>query len=78
MAAPTTTYSAEYVNESNAGRIVGLVGAFHFLALAFVSLRVYVRAVMVRAFGVDDGLVVAAVVRFCSLRFKLPLLVYLG
>ncbi len=75
MATTTTTYSAEYVNESNAGRIVGLVGTFHFLALAFVSLRVYVRAVMVRAFGVDDGLIVAAVVRLWSPHSKLLLLV---
>ncbi len=78
MATTTTTYPLEYVNESNAGRIVGLVAAFHFLALTFVSLRVYVRAVMVRAFGVDDGLIVAAVVRLRSPRFKLLLLARLG
>jgi hypothetical protein len=57
-----TSYPPEYVNASNAARIVGVVGAFHFIALTFVSLRVYVRLVMVRAFGVDDGLIVLACV----------------
>ncbi|KAM0287663.1 hypothetical protein ACHAQH_000192 [Verticillium albo-atrum] len=52
--------SPEYVNASNAGRIAGVVGAFHFLALTFVSLRVYVRVFMVRAFGIDDALIIAA------------------
>ncbi|KAK3905696.1 hypothetical protein C8A05DRAFT_12497 [Staphylotrichum tortipilum] len=55
-----TDFPPEYVNASNAGRIVGVVGAFHFVALAMVSLRVYVRLFMVRAFGVDDGLIVLA------------------
>lgn len=64
---PTTMEEApqfppEYVGESNAARIVGVVGAFHFLALTFVSLRLYVRLFMVRAFGVDDVLVILAVV----------------
>ncbi|KXH35419.1 hypothetical protein CSIM01_10178 [Colletotrichum simmondsii] len=52
--------SPEYVNASNAGRIVGVVGAFHFIALAFVSLRVYARVVILRAFGTEDALIVAA------------------
>jgi hypothetical protein len=58
-----STFPPEYVNASNAGRIVGVVGAFHFLALTFVSLRVYVRVFMVRAFGVDDALIVFSCVR---------------
>jgi hypothetical protein len=67
-AAGTTTasYPPEYVNANNSGRIVGVVGAIHFLAFTFVSLRVYVRLFMVRAFGVDDGLIVAACVRATS------------
>jgi hypothetical protein len=56
-------FSPEYINESNAGRIVGLVGVFHFIALTFVSLRVYVRVFMVRAFGADDALILLACVR---------------
>jgi hypothetical protein len=56
-------FPPEYVNESNAGRIIALVGVFHFIALIFVALRVYVRLFMVRAFGVDDGLIIVAVVR---------------
>lgn len=56
----------EYVNASNAGRIVGVVGVFHFIAFTFVSLRLYVRLFMVRAFGVDDALIIAAAVSVAS------------
>lgn len=57
-----SSFPPEYVNASNASRIVGLVGAFHVLAFVFVSLRLYVRFFMVRAFGVDDGLIIIAYV----------------
>ena len=56
------TFPPEYVKASNAGRIVGVVGVFYFIALTFVSLRVYVRVVLVRAFGVDDALIIASAV----------------
>jgi hypothetical protein len=56
----------EYVNASNAGRIVGLVGVFHFIALGFVLLRTYVRIFMVRSFGIDDGLCIIACVSAVS------------
>ncbi|KAK4142488.1 uncharacterized protein C8A04DRAFT_13202 [Dichotomopilus funicola] len=55
-----STLPPEYVNASKADTIVGVVGAFHFLALALVALRLYARVFMVRAFGVDDGLIIAA------------------
>lgn len=55
-------YPPGYADESNAGRIVGIIGVFHFIALAFVALRIYARVFMVRAFGVDDGLIIAAAV----------------
>lgn len=55
-------FPPEYANASNAGRIVGVVGFFHFVALTFVLLRVYVRVFMVRAFGIDDGLIVVTAV----------------
>lgn len=52
----------EYVHASNASRIVGVVGVFHFIAFIFVSLRLYVRLFMVRAFGVDDVLIIVVAV----------------
>lgn len=55
-------FPPEYVNASNAGRIVGVVGVFHVVALVFVALRTYVRVFLVRAFGVDDGLIIVAAV----------------
>ncbi|KFY40139.1 hypothetical protein V495_05595 [Pseudogymnoascus sp. VKM F-4514 (FW-929)] len=61
------SFSSEYINESHANRIVGVVGAFYFLALIFVSLRIYVRVLIVRDFGVDDGLIiVVAALAFAS------------
>lgn len=59
---PLPDFPPEYINESNAGRIIALVGVFHFIALIFVTLRVYVRVFMVRAFGIDDGLIIIACV----------------
>lgn len=66
------TFPPEYVKASNAGRIVGVVGVFYFIALTFVSLRVYVRLVMVRAFGIDDALIIVSAVssNFCC--FAIP------
>ncbi|SPO05279.1 uncharacterized protein DNG_07966 [Cephalotrichum gorgonifer] len=58
----TGAFSPEYVNASNAGRIVGVVGAFHFFAVTFVFLRLYVRLFMVRAFGIDDILIIAVAI----------------
>ncbi|KAH9903519.1 hypothetical protein F4778DRAFT_780906 [Xylariomycetidae sp. FL2044] len=46
--------------ESNAGRILGVVTAFHVLALTIVGLRIYVRVSVVRAFGIEDGFIIAA------------------
>ncbi|KAH8170189.1 integral membrane protein [Sarocladium implicatum] len=54
-------YPPEYINANNSARIVGIVGFFHVLAFTFVALRIYVRLKLVRAFGVDDGLIIVAV-----------------
>ncbi|GJC99442.1 hypothetical protein ColKHC_08268 [Colletotrichum higginsianum] len=51
----------DYVNASNAGRIVGVVGVFHLFALTFVSLRIYARLFILRAFGAEDALIIVAV-----------------
>lgn len=66
-----STLDPDYVNENNAGRIVGLVGTFHFLALGFVCLRIYARAALVKAFSIDDGLIIVVVVSHdsCSAAF---------
>lgn len=59
----STSLPPVYVEANNAARIVGVVGVFHFIAFALVSLRVYVRMFMVRDFGVDDALIVTSCVR---------------
>ncbi|KAH7148439.1 hypothetical protein EDB81DRAFT_463435 [Dactylonectria macrodidyma] len=46
--------------QSNTGRILGITSTFHFLALACVGLRLYVRLGMVKAAGRDDWTMVAS------------------
>ncbi|KAK8073288.1 Integral membrane protein [Apiospora phragmitis] len=58
---PQIDPDSEYARASNAGRIVGVVAVFHFIALTFVALRTYVRALMVKSFGLDDGFIVLSV-----------------
>ncbi|KDN64883.1 hypothetical protein CSUB01_09044 [Colletotrichum sublineola] len=51
-----------HLNDSNADRIVEIVGVFHFVALAFVCLRIYSRVIILKVFRVEDALIVIAVV----------------
>lgn len=55
--------------ESNLDWILGVNVVFHVLALGFVCARLYTRLVMVKSFGVDDALMIAAAVSYlpCSL-----------
>ncbi|KAM5352647.1 hypothetical protein ACJ41O_005369 [Fusarium nematophilum] len=50
----------ERAAESNLGRILGVTGTLHVLALTFVGLRLYVRLGMVKAAGRDDWTMVAS------------------
>lgn len=68
---PQIDPESDYAQASNAGRIVGVVAVFHFIALTFVTLRTYVRAFMVKSFGFDDGLIILSVVRLTHC-FLLP------
>lgn len=61
-------FPPEYINADNSARIVGVVGFFHILAFIFVALRIYVRVKLVRAFGVDDGLIIVTVVSSITTR----------
>ncbi|KAK2040147.1 hypothetical protein LZ31DRAFT_604765 [Colletotrichum somersetense] len=47
----------EHVSVSNAGRIVGVVGVFHFIAVAFVCLRLYARVIILGVFRAEDALI---------------------
>ncbi|KAK7917848.1 hypothetical protein PG985_011456 [Apiospora marii] len=58
---PQIDPESDYAKASNAGRIVGVVAVFHFIALTFVALRTYVRAFMVKSFGLDDGFIILSV-----------------
>jgi hypothetical protein len=50
--------------ESNTAMILGVLTVFHVIALAFVALRVYARAVVIKTFGKDDICMVLSAVRF--------------
>lgn len=72
MATPTPTAAPKpldpaYVAESNTVMIVTVVTIFHFLALIFVSLRIYARAVVIKTFGKDDICMVLSAVCCSSL-----------
>ncbi|KAK8099628.1 uncharacterized protein PG998_012869 [Apiospora kogelbergensis] len=60
---PQIDPDSDYAKASNAGRIVGVVAVFHFIALTFVALRTYVRAFMVKSVGLDDGFILLSVAR---------------
>jgi len=60
--------------ESNLGYILGVTATFHLLALTFVGMRMYARVVIVKAFGTDDALILAATVSNDANSCLVPLL----
>lgn len=58
---PPEPPSQEYLDESNVASILGLTGAFTFLAVGVVCLRLFVRSYMLRFVGADDWTMLAAV-----------------
>lgn len=53
----------EYLAFNNKGEILSITGTFTGIALVAVLFRVYVRCVMLRVFGMDDYIIVLAMVR---------------
>lgn len=49
--------------ESNLGYLLSITATFHVIALTFVGMRTYTRVIIVKAFGRDDTLMLAATVR---------------
>jgi hypothetical protein len=47
-------------NDSNAPALLAIVGTFAGLAILSVLLRLWVRCVMLKTFGADDGLIIVA------------------
>ncbi|KAL9081248.1 MAG: hypothetical protein Q9157_000223 [Trypethelium eluteriae] len=58
---------SSYVEYSNASGILAIVGTLTALALLVVLLRIYVRACMLKVFGIDDHLMVLAMLLSCML-----------
>jgi hypothetical protein len=53
---------SELQSNSNAPSILAVSGVFTFIAMVVVVLRVYVRAAMLKCVGLDDYVIVAAMV----------------
>ncbi|KZL72539.1 integral membrane protein [Colletotrichum incanum] len=56
----TTTIDLERAKESNTAMILAVTGTFHVLALVFVALRTYTRAIIVKTIGIDDYMMIAS------------------
>jgi hypothetical protein len=58
--------SPEVIAYTNAPQIMGIASSFYAIALFIVLLRCYVRVAMLRVFGVDDWIMVFAMVGLFS------------
>ena len=56
----TPAVDSPFCHESNVPQVLGITGAFFGAAMVTVSLRVYVRSVMLNVFGADDWVMLAA------------------
>ncbi|KFH40946.1 hypothetical protein ACRE_083560 [Hapsidospora chrysogenum ATCC 11550] len=54
------TIDPEYAAENNFPRMMAINGTFHVLAVILVGMRMYVRIFIVKAFGADDAMMIAA------------------
>jgi len=55
----------KYLEQSNAGNILALLGSLDSLAMIVVGLRLYVRISMLKSAGADDYIMTAAMVSYC-------------
>lgn len=58
----------EYIAYSNADQILSITGTFFAAAAVIVLLRCYVRIAMLKVFGIDDYIMVVAMV--CSVLLQ--------
>ena len=49
-------------DDSMASRLLAMNAVLAFFALVTVCLRLYIRCIMLKTFGMDDGFIVAAMV----------------
>jgi len=59
---PMPEYSPEYLAYNNKAQILSITGVFYSLALFVVLVRCYVRVAMLKVFGIDDWIMVFAMV----------------
>lgn len=56
------TMDAEYINQTKGPRILGVFWAFFSVSVVMVSLRFYIRVRVLRNIGLDDYIVLVAMV----------------
>lgn len=56
------TTDAEYIHQKKGPRILGVFWAFYSVSAVMVSLRLCIRARMLKNIGLDDYIIVAAMV----------------
>ncbi|KAJ6188151.1 hypothetical protein N7519_003059 [Penicillium mononematosum] len=69
---------AEYMTQTKGPRILGVFWAFFSVSVVMVSLRLYIRARMLRNIGLDDYIIVFAMIMVASYTILTTLNVVLG
>ncbi|KAJ5508188.1 hypothetical protein N7527_010331 [Penicillium freii] len=72
------TMDAEYINQKKGTRILGVFWAFYSVSVVMVSLRLYIRARMLKNIGLDDYIIVVAMVMVTSYTIFTTVIVVLG
>ncbi|CDM34355.1 unnamed protein product [Penicillium roqueforti FM164] len=72
------TMDAEYINQTKGPRILGVFWAFFSVSVVMVSLRFYIRVRVLRNIGLDDYIVLVAMVMVTSYTILTTVNVVLG
>ncbi|CAG7953771.1 unnamed protein product [Penicillium nalgiovense] len=72
------TMDPEYINQTKGPRILGIFWSFFSVSVVMISLRLYIRARMLRNIGLDDYIIVAAMIMVASYTILTTVNVVLG
>ncbi|KAJ5411069.1 uncharacterized protein N7487_005428, partial [Penicillium crustosum] len=72
------TMDAEYIHQKKGPRILGVFWAFYSVSAVMVSLRLYIRARMLKNIGLDDYIIVAAMAMVTSYTILTTVVVVMG
>ncbi|KAJ5943675.1 hypothetical protein N7516_003843 [Penicillium verrucosum] len=72
------TTDPEYISQKKGPRILGVFWAFYSVSVVMVSLRLYIRARMLKNIGLDDYIIVAAMAMVTSYTILTTVTVVMG